>query len=147
MHRFTYHLSLITHHFSNVRFVPYFGGGALDGSLELASAQQEVALLQRPAPVGTDEGHSLGGQAEGDGLLLSRLKLHLGEVAQTLVVGRERGHEVAGVEQHGLLAGTLAGVLDIDADGDDVVGAKLLAVGTQVGVFKGGVAQSVAEGP
>ena len=58
------------------------GGG--DG--QVADLQEEVTLFEDPAAVGSDEGESLGGELEGDGLGLTKLELDLREVTQAHVV-------------------------------------------------------------
>ena len=130
---------------SDIRLIPYLGLGADNWHGLIAHLQDEVALFECPAPVSTDKGEVLGREAEGDGLGLTGVQLYLGEVAQTLVVGHHGGYEVAGIEQHGFLASTGTGVLDIHGDGEHVVGSKLALIDLQVAILIGGVAESVAE--
>jgi hypothetical protein len=129
----------------NIRLVPNLGLGADDFLLQAADAQHEVAFLECPTAVGTHEGHALGRQTERHRLHLTRLQLHLREIAQTTIVGCQRCNDIARVEQHGFLAGTRARVLHIDAYGNHIVGGELGAVGTQIAIFKRGVRQAIAE--
>ena len=63
----------------NIRLIPHPALGAGYFLLQPANAQEKIALLERPAAVGTHKGHALGRQAERDCLRLAGLQFHLRE--------------------------------------------------------------------
>ena len=132
---------------SDIGGVPDLGALAEDGNGLIADLQDKVALLERPFAIGTYEGKRLGRELEGDGLHLTWLKDNLSEVAQTLVVGHDRGNEVARIQKYSFLTGTTTSVLDIDADGKNIICREPCLVNLQVGILERGITEAVAEGP
>ena len=121
------HFSLFTFissYFLDVWRVPNLSFLANDRSRQSAHLQQEVAFLQCPASVSTYKSEVFGWQLKGNGLCLTRLQLHFGEVTKSFVVRNDRGDEVTGVEQYRLFTGTTARILHIDRDGQYVIGSE-----------------------
>ena len=112
-----------------------------------AGLKAEVALLKSPAAVESHECQAVGREAERDGLCLAWLKFDLGKLAQTTAFRNYGGHEVAAEKEHRLLAGHLAGVRDINRNGQNVAVAEFRAVNSHVAVGKSRVAQAISESP
>ncbi len=80
---------------SDIGCIPDLGALAENGNSLVADLQDEITLFERPFAIGTYEGKRLGRELEGNSLHLTWLEGNLREVAQTFVVGHDRGNEIA----------------------------------------------------
>ena len=125
-----------------------FCGRASHSGGEFAGADLEVAFLKNPFAVVAHVCKVRCRQLERDGACLAGLEFYFLESTQAAVVGHNaRRCQVGGIEHHGLFAGHVAAVGHIHAERQHVAVGEFVLLGPQVAVFKGGVAQTIAEGP
>ena len=77
---------------------------------------------------------------------LAWLEIHLLEGLQLLHGAIHSGFLVLDIELYGLCACSIAGIGDLDGEGNLLVGSQLLLVGSQSFHLEGGIAQAMTEG-
>ena len=104
--------------------IPNLCVGTFDQNILIPDRNPEITGFQAPFSILSHESQVRGRDAHLHLLALARFQGNLLEGTQAAVVRHHAGHQVAGIQQHRLLAGPVAGILDGHLEHQFVSGRK-----------------------